>query len=394
MSKVMNVKITGIIAEYNPLHAGHIYHMEQARRRTRCDYLVCVMGGNFNQRGEPALFDKFARVRMALAAGADAVFELSAVYAMRCAQLFARGGAGVLAALGADAISFGCETEDVEALYRAASLTERLGEDGRASLNAFLSRGESYPKALARAAAGGEEELLALLDKPNFVLALEYVKELKRLNSTMTLCPVLRTSAYRADAPGTDSASGIRLLIASGREEEALASLPPQIAALEKAELAGGTPDMRLLDALILQALRSADPAAVRSPDESEGLFNRVQACARQSASLGELLARVKCKRYTLSRIRRLAMDVVLNLPQAPEQVPYLRLLGARRSAGPLLKELDARTGGGIVSRASLLSESEAFRAECRVTDLWGLAAERREYRLAGREYTNGFITY
>ena len=151
---------------------------------------------------------------------------------------------------------------------------------------------------------------------------------------------------------------------------------------------------MRLLDALILQALRSADPETVRSPDESEGLFNRVQACARQSASLGELLARVKCKRYTLSRIRRLAMDVVLNLPQAPEQVPYLRLLGARRSAGPLLKELDARTGGGIVSRASLLSESEVFRAECRVTDLWGLAAERREYRLAGREYTNGFISY
>ena len=394
MSKVMNVKITGIIAEYNPLHAGHIYHIAEARRRTGCDYVVCVMGGNFNQRGEAALFDKFARVKMALVAGADAVFELSAVYAMRCAQLFARGGTGVLAALGVDALSFGCETEDAEKLYRAQVLLEHIDDEGHGALSHALAQGESYPRALAQAAAGEDREIFELLSKPNFVLALEYVKELKRLFSPMELCPVMRTAAYHADEPGTDSASGIRHLIAAGRADEVLLSLPPEIAPLYEAELQDGMPDMALLDALILRELRQADPDQIFSPDESEGLFNRIQTCARQSASLEELLYSVKCKRYTLSRIRRLIMDAVLKLPPVPEKVPYLRLLGAKKTARELLSELDARAEGGVVSRASQLAEDEVFQAECRATDLWGLAVRRRAYRLAGREFTNGFISY
>ena len=186
MSKVMNVKITGIIAEYNPLHAGHIYHMQEARRRTGCDWLVIVLGSSFTQRGEPAMFDKYARVRMALAAGADAVFELSSVYAMRCAQLFARGGTGILAALGIDAISFGCETEDLQKLYRVQKLIEKLNAEND-SLAQELSQGMSYPRALAGAAAGEEADVFELLSKPNFVLALEYISELQRRSSRMVL---------------------------------------------------------------------------------------------------------------------------------------------------------------------------------------------------------------
>lgn len=390
MSKVMNVKITGIIAEYNPLHAGHIYHMREARRRTGCDALVVVLGGNFTQRGEMALFDKYARARMALTAGADAVFELSSVYAARCAQLFARGGTGVLTALGADALCFGCETEDMQTLCRAQALLEKLNAENGA-LARGLSEGMSYPAALAKAAAGKDREIFDLLRKPNFVLALEYMNELKRRGVNMEICPVLRTAPYHAEED-THSASGVRKLIAEGQAEAALKTLPPEIAALYRTEMPDGLAQSERLDALMLHRIRELNPEEVHSPDNAEGLINRVQACARQSATLEETVALVKCRRYTLSRIRRLIADAVLCLPQATDDVPYLRLLGARTDADALLKELKKRAAKPIVTRGALLRGDPVFQAECRATDLWGLSTGMREYRLAGREMTQKFI--
>ena len=390
MNRVMNVKITGIIAEYNPLHAGHLYHMDETRRRTGCDYVICALSGWFTQRGEPAQFDKFARVEMALAAGIDAVFELPQVYALCPAQLFARGGVGILSALGVDALSFGCETEDVDTLLKAQDLISRVTPE---DMEEALSRGESYPRALSAAVSDKDGSLSHLLHSPNFVLALEYISELKRVGSNAEVCPILRNAPYHEESDGENSASSVRRMLREGRRGEVLSSLPEEIAVLYRRELVSGCPDPQKLDTLLLWALRRADPGSVRSPDDAEGLFRRVQAAALGSASFEEALRTAKCKRYTLSRIRRLMMNAILSLPDAPEAPPYLRLLGAKKSAEPLLKELASRSGRRIVTRAAELKDDAVFRAECRASELWGLATGDDGYRRAGREFTRGFIS-
>ena len=175
MSKVICVKIAGIIAEYDPLHAGHIYHMLEARRLTGADRIVCALGGAFTQRGEAALFDKYARAEMALLAGADAVVELPEVWAARPAQLFARGGVLVLNALGADALCFGCETDDTAALYEVLNLCSRRDGTFASALHKGLEDGKSYPRALSEAVFAHNPQLADLLEGPNFILALEYL---------------------------------------------------------------------------------------------------------------------------------------------------------------------------------------------------------------------------
>ena len=392
MEKVIYVKITGIIAEYNPLHAGHIHHMKEARRLTGADYLVAVMGGNFTQRGEAALFNKFVRAEMALRAGIDAVLELPCVYALRPAELFAQGGIGILNGIGADAVAFGCETDDISEICAALEALDRANGEDRESLLRALSCGEPYPAALSRAAAGGDKRLETLFKSPNFILAVEYLKAMRKLGARMDVCAVKRTSPYHAEAGDLFSASGIRQLISLGKPGEATKLLPESVAALYERELPDGTADTERAGALILDKLRHMDASAIESPDEAEGLLNRIRLSALKSASVNELLTLVKTRRYTLSRIRRLIMNAVLLLPPAPEKVPYLRLLGIRESALDLLRELKKRSHGALVTRASELLPYSEFSAECRATELWGLMTARDDYRRAGLECRQKFI--
>ena len=150
--------IAGIICEYNPLHEGHVYHMNETRRRTGCDYIVCVMAGAFMQRGEPAFLDKFVRAECALRAGADAVLELPALYAVRPAELYARGGVDILRAVGADFLSFGSETDDLDFLLslsgalldESGEVSRQVREGLRAGKTLARARGEALARALFR----------------------------------------------------------------------------------------------------------------------------------------------------------------------------------------------------------------------------------------------------
>ena len=324
----------------------------------------------------------------ALVGGADAVIELPQVYALRPAQLFARGGVGVLNKIGADVLSFGCETDDAELLLKARFA---VNNPDRAALKQALARGESYPKALSIAAAGEDAALKALLSAPNFLLALEYINEIERASSPIEICPVRREGGYHDEA-SLLSATGVRARLLKGDLSGATEGLPSEIAQIYAGEASKGLPDMNRLDALMLNALRNMDVSLVSSPDDSEGLINRVKKAALSSGTFEEALFKVKCKRYTLSRVRRLMMDAVLRLPQAPSEVPYVRLLGARRASEPLLRELKARSGGALTSGTRLIRDDPVFLAECRATDLWGLMSANPEYRAAGREFTVGTL--
>ena len=388
------MKIAGVIAEYNPFHSGHEWHLAETRRRTRCDFVVVCMAGSYVQRGEAACLSKWARAEAALRCGADAVFELPALFAVRSADAFARGGVGVLDGLGVDALSFGCETTRLQTIEALAELREHEPETLSDALRRGLAEGKSHARARGEAVAamlGLEPEAL---NAPNLVLAAEYVRQLRRRSSAMEIAVVPRAGDYHdADvrAPFA-SATAVRAALAEGRKEEALAAVPE--AAREILSRAGS---MHAPDDLLLWRLRQTSEAELSAlPGVAEGLERRIFRCAAVASTREELLDALKCKRYTRARLSRILACALLGLTNAlAERHPepeYARLMGMRRDARPLLSELKRRAKLPIVSDPVRLQSDECFRLECRATDLRALQCDDPSERRAGQELTRKFV--
>ena len=211
------MKVAGIIAEYNPFHNGHAYHIEEVRKKTGADYIIAIMSGNFVQRGGPAIVDKYTRTKMALLGGADLVIELPVVAATASAETFARCGVAILNSIGVVThLGFGCETDDLELLHALANLFVEEPKEYQELLSSYLKEGLSYPAARAKAAGEYFQKFVAdtsitnrnsthnvyadgiidntlnieaTLNNPNNILAIEYLKALKQINSTIKPCP-------------------------------------------------------------------------------------------------------------------------------------------------------------------------------------------------------------
>lgn len=388
------MKIAGVIAEYNPFHSGHEWHLAETRRRTGCDFVVVCMAGSYVQRGEAACLSKWARAEAALRCGADAVFELPALFAVRSADAFARGGVGVLDGLGVDALSFGCENAQLQTIEALAELREHEPETLSDAVRRGLAEGKSHARARGEAVAamlGMEPEAL---NAPNLVLAAEYVRQLRRRSSAMEIAVVPRAGDYHdADvrAPFA-SATAVRAALAEGRKEEALAAVPE--AAREILSRAGS---MHAPDDLLLWRLRQTSEAELAAlPGVAEGLERRIFRCAAVASTREELLDALKCKRYTRARLSRILACALLGLTNAlAERHPepeYARLMGMRRDARPLLSELKRRAKLPIVSDPVRLQSDECFRLECRATDLRALQCDDPSERRAGQELTRKFV--
>lgn len=388
------MKIAGVIAEYNPFHSGHEWHLAETRRRTGCDFVVVCMAGSYVQRGEAACLSKWARAEAALRCGADAVFELPALFAVRSADAFARGGVGVLDGLGVDALSFGCENAQLQTIEALAELREHEPEALSDAVRRGLAEGKSHARARGEAVAamlGMEPEAL---NAPNLVLAAEYVRQLRRRSSAMEIAVVPRAGDYHdADvrAPFA-SATAVRAALAEGRKEEALAAVPE--AAREILSRAGS---MHAPDDLLLWRLRQTSEAELAAlPGVAEGLERRIFRCAAVASTREELLDALKCKRYTRARLSRILACALLGLTNAlAERHPepeYARLMGMRRDARPLLSELKRRAKLPIVSDPVRLQSDECFRLECRATDLRALQCDDPSERRAGQELTRKFV--
>lgn len=386
------MRIAGIIAEYNPFHNGHALHIRRTREATGCDYVVACMAGHFTQRGEPAILSKWARARMALACGADAVFELPALFAVRTADAFALGGAAILDGLGADALSFGSEIADLGLLRALAELRRSEPEEFSACVRRKLDAGMSHARAWGEAAGEALSLPPEAVNRPNLILAAEYLRALEKLDSRMEPVAVRRAGEYHGAALGEfASATAVRAAFARGERDAALAAIPE--AARPFAE-----PDaLHPMDDVLLLRLRGMTPDEIAAlPDVAEGLEHRLYRLCRETGSREALLDALKCKRYTRARLSRLLTHALLGMDAAllrDHPAPtYARLLGARADAGPLLKELDRRAKLPVVTSAAALRGDACFDLECRATDIWALLHDDPALRLPGREFTEKFI--
>lgn len=386
------VRVAGIIAEYNPFHGGHAWHVVETRRRSGCDWVIACMDGHFTQRGEPALWSKWARARMALACGVDAVFELPALFAVRPADAFARGGVAVLDGLGADVLSFGSELDDLGLLRTLADLREGEPEAVSAKVREKLAAGKSH----ARARGEAVSEYLGLpceaVNQPNAALAAEYLRAIKTLNAKIEPLAVRRRGDYHGETLGPFASAGaIRAALERGEAEAALAAVPEPARAWAQPDA------LHPMDDMLLYRLRGMDEAALATlPDGGEGLEHRLYRLCREASGREALLDALKCKRYTRARLSRMLACALLGFDRALLQSvtlpPYARLLGLRPGAEPLLRELKARATLHIASNAAALRGDPCFEAECRATDAWSLLHDRAEERVMGREFRESFV--
>ena len=385
------MKIAGIIAEYNPFHNGHAWHIAQTRRLTGCDHVIVCMDGHFTQRGEPAIQSKWDRARAALQCGADAVFELPALFAIRPADAFARGGVGVLGGLGVDVLSFGCETTDRSLLTGLAELHENEPKSVSDAIRRGLSEGKSHARAWGEAVSEYLNIAVEALNSPNLILATEYIRAIHTLNLRMEVLPVSRRGDYHGVELGEyASASALRAAFARGDTDAALACVPGP---------ARIPPDaMHPMDDLLIYRLRGMgieDIAAL--PDMAEGLEHRIYRLCRAESTREDLLTALKCKRYTHARLSRALTHAALGMTRAGVEAhpwpTYARLLGLRRDADGLLGALKERATIPVVSDPARLRDDPVFQLECRATDFWALLHDEPRFRRSGREFTEGFVS-
>ena len=367
--------VAGIVAEYNPFHTGHAYHIARTRQLLGEDTgIVAVMSGNWVQRGECALGDKWTRARMALVGGADLVLELPTVWAASSAEGFARGAVALLAACGVvDVLSFGSEegrTEPLEALARCMNGPAYAG-----ALREELLPGRSFP--LCRRAAAARllgEETARLLDGPNNSLGVEYLRFLPPHMKALT---VKRRGAGHdgGEEGGFASASRLRRWLLDGEEERARPYLP--------IPWPGETARLDRCTGAILARLRTMTlEECLALPDSGDGLAQRLLAAARQAGDLEELYRLTKTRGFAHARARRLVLYAFLGIREAdrPPAPLYLRVLAFNSRGQALLKEMRARARLPVLVKPAHIRRPEfspraraLFALEERCTDLFAL---------------------
>jgi predicted nucleotidyltransferase len=388
--------VVGVIAEYNPFHNGHRVHIEKSLALSGADALVAVMSGNFTQRGEPALIDKWRRARTAAENGVDLAVELPFLYAVSSAEAFASGAVRLLNAMSCVThLAFGCEEGAVAPLAEAARVFVAEPPRFKKALRAALRAGRSFPRARAEALRAEAGEAAArLLDRPNNILAVEYLKQCILTGSRMTPVAVLRVGAGYFDVDPRAriaGASAIREMILAGNAEEALRYMPAQ---------ADSPAAQSLSDyfTLIAAAARMRTGEELREiVSASEGLENRLIRALDRASDMPSLLAAVKTARYTDTRVRRFLLHTLFGITRARFAAldaawpGYLRVLALSERGGAILRLVKARTGLPVVTNPGKQRldspAAELLALDILASDIYNLVAcgdmrERSDYRM------------
>lgn len=385
------MKIAGIVAEFNPFHNGHKYLLDQAKNNS--DLVVCVISSNFVQRGEPSIISKFDRAKTAVLCGADICVELPTPWSMSTAQNFAFGALNQLIKFNIDTLYFGSESADLQGLLKIADTinSKEFNEKIKNNLNDNLT----YAKVRQNILTDMLGQTADLLDGQNDTLAVEYISAAKKFNKDIEFVPVKRQGAKHNDnceSNGFSTSTLIRQAIKEEQLEQIENFIPEQAFKILEGSNFAHIDKLNLAIMAKLKTMKYED--FFNLPDISEGIENRLYGAIKSSISYNELCDKVKTKRYTMARIRRLVLSAFLGIDNSffLKKIPYARVLATNEQG---LKYISKIKTDYIILRVSELNRLDEFSKklfdlECKISDVYNLALEKAEN--SGSDLTQGLI--
>lgn len=388
------MKIIGIITEYNPFHLGHEYHLNASLRKSKGDALVCIMSGNYVQRGIPAMVDKWTRTEMALAAGVDLVIELPTIFSISSAEFFSFGAISTLNAMNVvEEVCFGSEHGDCELLYKVAEIIEKEPPYYKSLLKEYLEKGLPFTTARSNSiikylttnmTVEKVDVLENLLNSSNNILGIEYCKSLIKCKSNIKPSTIKREGS---DYNSLDfnyefaSASAIRKsLLEMGNLEAVKRYLPAYSYNILEKYIADGfyfTNDDRLFSYVKYKLINNPE-ILEHIPEAKEGLSNKILKELPKVNTLNELILSVKSKRYTYTRISRILCSVFLNVDEniikLRNKTPqYIRILGFNEKGKKILKKVKDRSSVNIITKLPKKIEDKMLKFDVNSTNLYSL---------------------
>ncbi len=345
--------ILAVISEYNPFHNGHLKHLAYSKQLTKADFSIAIITGNFVQRGDTSIVDKWTKAEMALKAGFDIVIELPTIYAISSAENFAEGAIKILNNLGiVDYLSFGSELGEISPLNDLANLLYKEPKELSALINQYVKTGISYPKAREMALMqflGNSQKHKQALNHPNNILGIEYLKALKKYRSPIRPITIKREYSEHNSATikkGIASSTAIRTLLQKKKNIHTL--VPFETYELLENCIEDGkiVPSLAVFEKEIIYTLRRMTLSDIANlPDVSEGLENRIKLAANNYNHLGDLIDNINTKRFTQSRIQRILLYALLNISQkdmnqSRKATPYVRVLGFNKHGKKIISAI------------------------------------------------------
>ena len=396
------MRILGLITEYNPFHNGHLHHLAESKALTGADLTIAVMSGHFLQRGSLALTDKWLRAEMAVRSGVDLVIELPAIYACSSAEYFASGAVSLLHALGAQDLCFGSEDGAIGPFLTTARILAEESPAFRNALRIHLDKGLSFPDAREKALRTVLDSGAAGMAEPNNILGLEYCKAIMTQNISMTPHTIPRIGAdyHSAEITGSIcSATAIRQMVRSTDETPGFFSVMPTDAAklMTRAYTEGNIASEERLFPIVQYLLRTLPQDKEPDISDSEhGLMNRLIQASRSAQGFDDLVRQAKTRRYTLTRIQRVLMALLLGIRSDTREClgapRYIRVLGSSDPGRHYLKTYRKDASLPVINnlarfshKDSLLEEMLAY--DILATDLFSMTLENPALRVAGKDY-------
>lgn len=436
------MKTLGIITEYNPFHNGHLYHLSKAKEMTGADYVIAIMSGNFLQRGEPAIINKWSRTKMALCAGVDLIIELPFVFSTQDANGFSFGAVKLLDSLQiVDYLCFGCETDNLDTLYSISNFLHIEPQKYKDLIVYNSKKGYEFPKARSQALCeyhrkfgiDGLEKisplnLSKLLKYPNNILALEYIKHLLNLKSKIQPVAIkrIRASYHQKNITGNiSSATSIRNEILNNLRppktdlfmlnDKIKSTIPSSVFPVLEGELREGRGPITLdsYRQYILATLRRMPLEDIsRIQGVTEGLENRIKEASLKSYTVDQLINSIKTRRYTRTKIQRIILHLMMNLSKKDVKIfnrcgpLYARVLGFSKKGKTLLRTIKKNSSTPLVSKLSNYLRQTAsweninirnrltkmLNYDILATDIYVLGSKKAENRIARLDFTHKIV--
>lgn len=407
-------KILGIVAEYNPFHNGHLYHIEKSKQETQADCVVAIMTGNFTQRGDTSIVNKWEKTKMALNNGVDLVIELPTIYSISSAENFAYGAIKILNKLDIiDYLSFGIEEDDISNLEYIADILANEPKEFQEIFKNELSNGESFAKARSEAINKfinknnpNNNNYTDILTGSNNILAIEYLKALKRMKSKIKPIGIKRNSVFYNSKRIIDnyaSSTGIRHLIQIKKINEVSRLMPTSSFRILYENIRNNTYNLNLnvFSKEIIYKLRMMSNEEIADlPDVSEGLENLIKSSADKTNNIDELINMIKSKRYTQTRIQRILLYTLLGIRKNDMEVekkitPYVRILGFNENGKEIISKINSKVK--VVTSIKKFEDNNKnvkykrmLDIDKRATNIYTLAYQKNS--VANLDYTNGII--